>query len=181
MRLPKTISFAEGAAIPEAWLTAFQILELAQLQQNSNVVIYAAASGVGTAAIQICRLLKFNPFAVVSSKDKQELCMKLGAKAVLYKDNPSWAQQLIECNNGNRFNAVLDCVGAANVGQTIELLDIDGRWILYGLLSGGKLDMNLALLLGKRISIISTTLKSRTDTYKSDLISRFSATVLPHI
>jgi len=67
MKLPKNLDFKQGAAIPEAWLTAFQLLGLAELKENQNVIIYAGASGVGTAAIQICKVLKVNAFAVVSS------------------------------------------------------------------------------------------------------------------
>jgi hypothetical protein len=58
------------------------------------------------------------------------------------------------------------------------LLDIDGKWILFGLLSGYKVDMNLALLLAKRIHLISTTLKTRSDLYKNQLISDFTSKVL---
>ena len=87
----------------------------------------------------------------------------MGAKGVsFYRDNQNWASELLESNNGNNFTAVLDCVGSSNVESTIKLLDVDGRWILYGLLSGGKADINLGLLLAKRINLISTTLKSRT-------------------
>ena len=82
----------KGAAIPEAWLTAFQLLGLAELQPGQKVVIYAGASGVGTAAIQICNVLGFEPYAVVSTPEKGELCKKVGVKGVVYyKDNEKWA------------------------------------------------------------------------------------------
>ena len=68
------------------------------------------------------------------------------------------------------FDAVLDCVGASNVPKTLKLLGKDGRWVLYGLLSGGKIDMNLGDLLMKRIKLISTTLKTRSKEYKDELI-----------
>lgn len=57
----------KGASIPEAWITAFLLIRLAELKQGQKVVIYAGASGVGTAAIQICNILGFEPYAVVSS------------------------------------------------------------------------------------------------------------------
>lgn len=78
----------QGAAIPEAWLTAFQLLGLAELKPGQKVVIYAGASGVGTAAIQICNVLGYVPYAVVSNKQKGDLCRKVGVKEVVYyKDN----------------------------------------------------------------------------------------------
>lgn len=79
---------------------------------------------------------------------------------------------------GGLFNAVLDCVGSDNYESTIELLDVDGKWILFGLLSGFKTNLNLASLLAKRISLISTTLKTRSDEYKTKLIEDFTKTAL---
>lgn len=130
---------------------------------------------MGTACIQICNILGFEPHAVCSSPEKGELCKKVGAKnVVFYKDNEKWADELIEANEGKLFNAVLDCVGSSNVLSTIKLLDIDGAWILYGLLSGPKTEMNLGSLIFKRIRLISTTLKTRSKDYKDNLIKNFS-------
>ena len=77
------------------------------------------------------------------------------------------------------FNAVLDCVGPSNADSTLDLLDVDGKWILFGLLSGAKAKINLAVALFKRINIISTTLKTRTDEYKANLVKDFQLTALP--
>ena len=79
---------------------------------------------------------------------------------------------------GGGFDAVLDCVGPDNVNQTIEMLKIDGTWVLYGLLSGAKTNLNLASILVKRINLISTTLKTRTDEYKSNLVQDFKKTAV---
>ena len=74
---------------------------------------------------------------------------------------------------------VLDCVGASNAESTLELLGIDGKWVLFGLLSGAKLaEFNLGALLMKRIHLITTTLKTRSDEYKSNLIQDFAKTAL---
>ena len=66
MPLPKGLSADQGAAIPEAWLTAFQLISIAELKKGESVVLYAAASGVGTAALQICNTLGVDAYAVVS-------------------------------------------------------------------------------------------------------------------
>lgn len=87
----------------------------------------------------------------------------MGASGIAYyKDNSNWAKDLLALK-GSSFDAVLDCVGASNVESTLELLGIDSRWILFGLLSGGNVNINLGALLAKRISLISTTLKTRSD------------------
>ena len=96
-----------------------------------------------------------------------------------YKDNENWADDLLKQNDGKNFNAVLDCVGSSNVDSTLKLLGVDGTWVLFGLLSGGKTDLNLGQLLAKRINLISTTLKSRSNEYKDELIEDFCKRVLP--
>jgi tumor protein p53-inducible protein 3 len=119
--LPKSLSYVQGAAIPEAWSTAFQLLRLASVKMGDDVVVYAGASGVGTAAIQLCKLLGAHPWAVVSTKEKGKICEELGAKGVVYyKDNKSWHKELIE-QRGSKggFNSVLDCVGPSNVEATL--------------------------------------------------------------
>jgi len=98
---------------------------------------------------------------------------------VYYKDNQNWHKELIEKKGGKgNFNAVLDCVGPANVDATLELLGLDGKWISYGLLSGAKANLNMVTLLVKRISLITTTLKTRSDAYKASLLSDFQKTAL---
>ena len=97
---------------------------------------------------------------------------------VYYKDNANWVKDLLSKKGGN-FNAVLDCIGASNSEATIELLGVDGKWVLFGLLSGAKIDLNLGSLLMKRINLISTTLKTRSADYKSSLVQEFTKTALP--
>lgn len=91
LQISTSITIPQGAAIPEAWLTALQLLNLAELKQGQKVVIYAGASGVGTALIQICNIFGYIPYAVVSNKQKGDVCRKLGVKEVVYyKDNQIW-------------------------------------------------------------------------------------------
>lgn len=74
MKIPSHLSFLEAAAIPEVWLTSFQLLSLANVKANDKVLIYAGASGVGTASIQICKYLKAIPYPLTSSQSKIALC-----------------------------------------------------------------------------------------------------------
>lgn len=77
------------------------------------------------------------------------------------------------------MDAVFDCVGAQNGKLTLEALGLDGKWILYGLMGGANMELNLASLLGKRIQLIPTTLRARSEEFKSELIGSFRERVLP--
>jgi len=85
MKIPNALPFVEAAGIPEVWLTSFQLLRYAKIQPQDRVLIYAGASGVGTASIQLCQYLKAIPFPLTSSKEKIALCESLGAKGYSYK------------------------------------------------------------------------------------------------
>lgn len=156
------------------------MLGLAELKQGQKVVIYAGASGVGTAAIQVCNILGIIPYAVVSNKEKGELCKNVGVKEVVYyKDNNNWDHDLLKINEGKNFDAVLDCVGPGNAKYTTKLLCVDGRWVFYGMLSGIKGELNFGEVINKRIKLIATTLKTRSKEYKNNLINDFSEKILP--
>lgn len=66
MHLPKNISLVDGAAIPEGWITGYQLLRISGAKKGDSIVVYAGASGVGTAIIQMCKMLGIKAFAVVS-------------------------------------------------------------------------------------------------------------------
>lgn len=87
---------------------------------------------------------------------------------------------MITLNDGKHFSAVLDCVGVSNIDQTVNLLDVDGRWVLFGLLSGAKAEFNFMKIMQKRINLITTLLKTRSYEYKTKLINDFSSEILPH-
>ena len=67
MKIPPHLSYVEAAGIPEVWLTSFQLLRMAKIQPKDRVLIYAGASGVGTAAIQLCKYFKAVPYPLTSS------------------------------------------------------------------------------------------------------------------
>jgi len=186
MRLPKNLTLNEGAAIPETWLTAYQLLvKIAKVKKGEYVLIYAGASGVGTAAIQLCKLLGAKALVTGPSQPKLDFCCKtLGAVAGFnYKDKPfapDVLQFLDKDSKAAGVHIVLDCVGASQADQTLQVLQMDSRWVLYGSMGGPVVDkFPLAQLLAKRIQLTGTTLRTRPADYKADLVASFPQDCLP--
>lgn len=183
---PTSWTFAQAAALPEQWFTAFQLLHLVgEIQSGDRVLIHAGASGVGTAAIQLCRLIGAVPYVTAGSAEKLERCKNLGAEdAFNYKDSEKpWSAALMEVTEGKGINVVLDCVGGTHVEGNLAVLTTDARWVLFGMMGGRSLpngDNFLARLMGKRISLRTTTLRMRSKEYKAKLIQRFGEEALPH-
>lgn len=188
MPVPDNFSMTEAAAIPETWLTGYQLLhKIAKVQRGDYVLIHAGASGVGSAVIQMCNLVGAKAIVTVGSQEKIDHCKSLGASfGVNYKQGKfdEAVKEFVESDSNGKKKGVdvaLDCVGGGtHAEQTISALAMDSRWVLYGLMGGRMLEkFNLGAILGKRIQLTGTTLRSRSLDYKTDLVSSFSREVLP--
>jgi len=184
MRFKHSLTIHQIAAIPEAFMTAYQLLFfVAQLETihspSPAVLVHAAASSVGQALIQIGRRAKFNIFATAREASKCDLCVELGAKkAFLLKDGEplSFANQLKTANEGKGCDLILCPVGSTYLNENIESLNVDGKIILYGLMGGAGINDEFVLrkIMTKRISLVSSILRSRDIEYKARLIRDLS-------
>ena len=162
IRLPDSWSFAEGAAIPEVWLTAFSNLFLeGALQTDEKVLIHAGGSGVGTAGIQLAREAGATVYVTAGTDAKLAKCLQLGANlAVNYKEQ-DFFQEVMNLTQNRGVDLILDPVGAAYLSQNLNLLGVNGRLVIIGLLGGSTADLNLGAVLGKSLRIIGTRLRAR--------------------
>lgn len=120
------------------------------------------------------------------SENKVDYLKKLGANFVIDRKAENKVQMIREYLNlnskNNKLNAVLDHVGKDEFQNNIDLLGTDSCYISYGTVSGSTIkNLNLRDLLFKRISFIFTTLASRSDDYKTDLINEFKSEILPNL
>ncbi|KAM8915555.1 quinone oxidoreductase PIG3 isoform 2-T4 [Spinachia spinachia] len=182
MPVPPNLTLCQAAAIPEAWLTAFQLLVfIAQVKEDEVVLAHAAASGVGTAAVQLVRLLGAVPVVTAGSPEKLKMALSLGASAGFNYKEESFAQGVHDFTGGRGANVILDCIGGCNWEKNVSSLAIDGRWVLYGTMGGRAVEGELlGKLLSKRGHLLCSLLRSRSLQYKADLVKAFSQRVLPY-
>jgi tumor protein p53-inducible protein 3 len=181
MPIPEGLSFEEAAAVPEVFLTAYQTLFwIGDLKEGERVLIHAGASGVGTAAIQMAKAKGAIVIVTAGSEEKLERCRHLGADlAINYKEG-SFAEKINEVYGPSAVNVVLDFIGASYWEQNLNVLAMDGRHVLISTLGGAKLDhVDLRLIMGKRITLSGTTLRSRGLDYKVRLTRDFVENMLP--
>ena len=167
--IPDSLSYPEAAAIPEAWETAFQLTHLiGHIHAGQRVLIHAAASGVGTALIQLVKDAGAIGYATCGSDDKVQKCLEYGAFAACNYKTTDFSQWLLPV----QVDLILDPILASNFTKNLASLHIDGKWVIYGTLGGVSLDnMNFRDLLNKRASIEFTMLRTRTDEYKAELVA----------
>ena len=173
--VPQGLSLLQAAAIPEVYATAWlNIFQLAKLQPGEKVLLHAGASGVGSAAIQLCKAFHSPCWASVGSAERLAYCQALGAEGgVIRGDNIDGLQDFAP------FDVILDPVGASYAALNLKILGLDGRWVNIGLMGGRRAELDLAHLLSKRIQLIGSTLRSRSDAFKGELIAQLTEKVWP--
>ena len=172
--IPASLSFEQAAAIPEVFLTAFQALRwLANVQRGERVLIHAGASGVGTAAIQLAKEWGCEVFATASAP-KHELCRQLGADHLIDYKTENFAEVIKATTDGQGVDTIIDFIGAPYFSDNLKALGLDGRLIILAFMGGAKAEeTSIATILRKRLQIIGTTLRSRSDEYKIRLNKEF--------
>jgi len=177
--VPSRLSSAEAAAIPEAFLTAYDALFLqAGLRMGESVLIHAVGSGVGTAALQLAREAGALVIGTSRSQEKLDRGKAMGLEASILVEG-GFAEKVREHTGGRGADCILDLVGAAYFEENLAALANRGRMICVGLLAGAKANLPLGTLLSKRITLIGTVLRSRAPEEKALLARRFADEVLP--
>lgn len=174
--IPENLSFAEAAAIPEAFLTAYDALTArGKLQQGECVLIHAVASGVGTAAIQLAKVLGATVLGTSRTPGKLEPLASLGLDTGIDTSAKSFREQITR-----PVNVILDVLGGPAFQDNLSLLALRGRLVLLGFLQGSAVPQaNLELILRKRLSVIGSAMRSRGLEERAELIEEFGPRFLP--
>jgi putative PIG3 family NAD(P)H quinone oxidoreductase len=174
LRVPEALPLEEAAAVPEVFLTAFlNLFQLGGLAAGGAALVHGGGSGVGTAAIQLIRAAGARAFVTAGSAEKCARCRALGADVAIDYKTESFAEVVEKETGGRGVDVVLDSIGAPYVAGNLASLAIGGRLVLIGLMGGAKVEMNLAVLLAKRISIVGSTLRTRPVAEKAAIVAAF--------
>lgn len=173
--VPEGLSLAEAAALPEVYATVWlNLFHLAALKPGEKVLLHAGASGIGSAAIQLCKAFGNPCWVSVGSAERLAYCEALGAQGGVVRNG-----DLEGLADLGPFNVILDPVGGNYAALNLKLMALDGRWVLIGLMGGRDAKLDLAQVLAKRVQLLGSTLRSRDDQFKADLFSELSQQVWP--
>lgn len=160
--IPERLNFIEAAAIPEAFITAYDaMISQAHLQCGETVLIQAVGSGVGTAAVQIAKAIGARPLGTARSEKKLEPARKLGLENAILVAEGIFAEQVLKATENAGVDVVLELVGGRYVAEDLKCAALNGRIIVVGLVAGTKCDVDLGTVLRKRLMIKGTTLRMR--------------------
>ena len=180
--IPEGLSFHEAAALPEVFATAYLNLFMeAYLEPGEFVLLHAGASGVGTAAIQLCGAFDNPCFVTAGNTEKVERCIELGAAAGCDRHVVNFVEEVPRWTSQHGMDVILDPVGGAYFESNIASLAVDGRLVLIGSLDGSTAPVALGAMMSRRLRVIGSTLRGRSIAAKSRVMDALRERVWPLI
>jgi putative PIG3 family NAD(P)H quinone oxidoreductase len=180
--IPPNLDWAEAASIPEVFMTAHDALfTQCGVKMGERVLIHAAGSGVGTAAIQLVRAAGAFAYGTSRTADKLEKAKEFGLtdSCVATSDPMQFAEAVKQWTNHEGVDVILDLVGAAYLKANLESLATKGRLIFVGTTSGAKAEIDYAIVMRKRLAVMGTSLRTRSTEEKATATRLFAEQVVP--
>lgn len=177
--VPVGLSWEEAAAIPEVFLTAYDALfTRLDLQLGERVLVHAVGSGVGTATLQLARLAGAIVIGTSRSADKLGRAREMGLEHAIDASAGDWVAAVEAAVGQNAVHAVVDLVGGHYLRGNLRVLAPRGRLVIVGLTGGRTSELDLGLVLNKRLRIVGTMLRSRPIEEKMALAREFADRVI---
>ncbi len=180
--VPPSLEWPAAGAVPEVFITAHDALQQAGFTAGENVLIHAVGSGVGLSATQLVRALGGRAFGTSRTPDKIERAVAFGLESGYEVPEPGALSGLAAFARnvtGGGFDVVLDLNGGPYFAASLEAMALRGRLILIGGVAGGKTDVDLYQILGKRLHIIGTVLRALSLEEKIAITGAFAREVVP--
>lgn len=180
LTIPEQWTYEFAAAIPEAFLTVqLTLFDLVNLKAGDVVLIHAAASGVGTAAIQMAKYCGAKVYCTVGSPEKINQLIQLGVDGAINYKTEDFFEKIMSLTQQRGVDVILDCIGANYFSRNINLLKVGGSLIQIAAMSGNNCAIDLILLIYKRLQIKGFVLRTRTLQEKRAYTETFKQTWLP--
>ncbi len=180
LRAPAEWPFEQAAAVPEAFITAYDaLMHQMLLRAGERLLIHAVGSGVGTAALQLASSIHARTFGTSRSAEKLERARALGLEVAIDTSREDFVQVIRSRTDGQGVDVVLDLVGGPALAGNIQVLANQGRMIVVGLTGGRSAPIDLGAVLSKRLTIAGTVLRARTLDEKIVVSSAFVRDILP--
>ncbi len=181
MRIPDNLGFEQATCICETYITAWlNAIVLANAADGDTFLLHGGGGGVNTAALQLCKaMFPASKVLVTASGGKLARVRELGADVVIDYREEKFASVVKSETDGKGADIILDHIGGAYLADNMKSLAVSGRLVVIGIMGGASAELNIALMMVKRQSIIGSVLRSRPVAEKSRIIADFNHTVMP--
>jgi NADPH2:quinone reductase len=174
------LSFVEAASLPETFFTVWSnVFDRGKLKAGESLLVHGGSSGIGVAAIQIAAALGSTIYVTAGSDEKCRFCEALGAtKAINYKTE-NFADTIKQVTNNKGVDVILDMIGGDYTAGNIQSLADDGRLVLINTVHGKDVNIDLSVVMRKRITITGSMLRSREITFKANIAQSLEKNIWP--
>jgi putative PIG3 family NAD(P)H quinone oxidoreductase len=177
---PETVTLAEAAALPETVCTVYSnVFQGARLAKGETLLVHGGGSGIGTTAVQLAKHAGAIVAVTAGSQEKLDACRRLGADILINYREDDFAEALLEATGGHGADVILDIIGAGYLAKNLAALAPDGRIANIGLQQGRRAELDLSVLMAKRGTIMSTTLRARPAEQKAAIVAAVAGSVWP--
>lgn len=178
--IPDGLSFAEAAAVPETFFTVwYNVFNRCGLAKGETFLVHGGSSGIGTTAIQLAKAFGCEVLTTAGSDTKCRFCESLGADRAINYKTADWQQAVAEHTRGRGVDVVLDMVAGSYMQKNMDSLARDGRYAIIAFLQGPKAELNMRVVLAKRLTITGSTLRPQTAEEKGRIAEDLQEFVAP--
>ncbi len=180
MSVPKGLSMAEAACVPETFMTVWHnVFERGALKAGECFLVHGGSSGIGSTAIQLAAHFGALVFATAGSDEKCAYCESLGAERAINYKTASFASEIKAATAGRGVDVILDMVGGDYVKDNIACAAEDGRIVSIAFLKGSRMQIDLMPVMLKRLTLTGSTLRPRKPEFKAHLARELEHKVWP--
>lgn len=178
--IPENITPTEAAGIPETFFTVWHnVFERGALKSQEWLLVHGGSSGIGTTAIQLAKALGSKVIATVSSQEKKSFCNSLGAYHTINYLEENFVDVVKDITENHGVDVILDMIGGDYIEQNIKCAATEGRIVQIAFLNGSIAEVNFMRLMLKRLTITGSTLRSRSNAFKTKLAQTVEENVWP--
>jgi putative PIG3 family NAD(P)H quinone oxidoreductase len=178
--VPDGITLEEAAAIPETFFTVWtNLFDRGRCKAGDVVLIHGGTSGIGTTAIQLAAAWGARVYATAGSDDKVQACQRLGAVRGINYRTEDFVEVMRAQTGGQGVDVILDMVAGSYVARNLDIAAVEGRVVVISLLGGARAEVNMGMILTKRLTLTGSTLRSRTVAQKAAVADAVRKNIWP--
>jgi len=180
--VPKGLSLVEAASLPETFFTVWgNVFDRGRLSPGETLLVQGGTSGIGVSAIQMAAAMGNRVFATAGSDDKVAACLRLGAAEAFNYKTQDFEKETLRATGGKGVDVILDMVGGDYVQKELKCIAEDGRLVFIAFLRGMKTEMDIMLVMRKRLTITGSTLRPRPVAFKGGIARSLREKIWPLI
>lgn len=178
--VPDNLTFIEAASLPETFFTVWSnVFDRGALKNSESLLVHGGSSGIGVAAIQMAKAMGHTVYITAGTTEKCKFCEELGAtKAINYKKE-DFATIIKQITNGKGVDVILDMIGGDYTQPNLKSLAEEGRLVMINMMMGKDVQVDLSLIMTKRLTITGSTLRARDTLFKTAIAQNLEKNIWP--